>query len=233
MIPVSAATVKRLDALAVSSGIPARSLMENAGGAVAEKVSNILAASNIREITFFCGKGNNGGDGFVAARKLFQAGRKVDLFLAVETCKIKGEALHNYKILKSTGCGITELNTVSALRKVFEGKKPSFVVDALLGTGFTGKLSGLFLAIVETINSWEIPVVSVDIPSGLDSTTGEVNPQAIRARWTVTFALPKKGFYVNAGPSCAGEITVTDIGFPKSLVKDAIEYERRHEKNKI
>ena len=225
MTPVSAETMRRLDSMAAQKGISGLWLMENAGTAIAAKARDILERTGGNKVAVFCGKGNNGGDGFVAARKLMARRFNVDLFLSCGRSEVKKEAAANLKSYADADGVITEIESGSHSEKIFKGLKAYLVIDALLGTGFCGEVSGTVKSLIESINASGIPVLSADVPSGLDATTGKTNPVAVKARWTVSFGLPKKGFYVNNGPEHTGELEVINIGFPEGLLSDALRYE--------
>jgi len=227
MTPVSAETMRRLDSTASQNGISGLWLMENAGTAIAAKARDLLERTGGKKVAVFCGKGNNGGDGFVAARDLRGRGFHVDLFLSCERREVKNEAAVNLKAYTDSGGIITEIESGAHAEKKCRASKASLIIDALLGTGFSGEVGGIIKSLIESINAAGIPVLSVDVPSGLDATTGGTNPVAVKARWTVSFGLPKKGFYINKGPEHTGELEVINIGFPEGLLTDALRYEEK------
>lgn len=228
MIPVSAETMRKLDSLAAANGISTLSLMENAGDVVAKKAIELLNSLNGTRVAIFCGKGNNGGDGLVAARKLKKSGLDVKVFLLGKQDEVKNEneVAVNLRLFIEAGGYVEEINSLIDIKRLNDSLTYSLIIDALLGTGFSGSLSGLPKKLIELLNSADIPILAVDVPSGLNATTGEVNPVAIKARWTVSFALPKKGFYIKDGPNCSGSLLITNIGFPEELLKKAIEFEK-------
>ena len=227
MMSVSAKTMRELDHMAVISGIATLSLMENAGQAVAKKAAELLNELKGNQVAVFCGKGNNGGDGFVAAQKLKEGGLAVDVFLLSRQDEVKNEAAINLRSFVEAGGNVEKINSDAAIEQLNNKLNYSLIIDALLGTGFSGSVSGLLKRLIELLNSTDTPILAVDVPSGLDATTGEVNPIAIKAKWTISFALPKKGFYEEKGPNHTGLVQVTNIGFPEELLKKAIEYERK------
>lgn len=228
MMAVSAAAMRELDRMAAKSGIAALSLMERAGEAVAKKAAKILKEYRINRVAAFCGKGNNGGDGFVSARKLKEQGTDVRVYLLGKRDNVKNEAAVNLRSFIEAGGEIEEITSNADIDKISKSLKDSLIIDALLGTGFSGFVSGLLKSLIELLNSVGAPILAVDVPSGLNATTGEVNPIAIKATRTVSFALPKRGFYEKSGPYYAGKIQVANIGFPDELLKRAIRYEREN-----
>lgn len=227
MTAVSAAAMRELDRMAAKSGIAALSLMEKAGEAVAEKAARILKDYKINRVAVFCGKGNNGGDGFVSARKLKELGIEVRVLLLGKRDDVKNEAAVNLRSFIKAGGEVEEISSDADIDKIGKSLKDSLIIDALLGTGFSGSVSGLLKSLIELLNSIGAPILAVDVPSGLNATTGEVNPIAIKAKWTVSFALPKMGFYEKSGPEYVGEARVVNIGFPDKLLKKATEYEQK------
>lgn len=219
MIPVSAETMSEIDRLAREEyGISQEYLMERAGSAVASTILHDNQTQKFSDVLVLCGKGNNGGDGFVTARLLYpEFGNRLRLYIP-EPGSIKvGSSLMNFNRTQSIGIIPKELS--SGLRELSDISKDTLVVDALLGTGYHGAMVGEFGDIAEQVNSLGLRVYSVDLPSGLDATTGDVLGKCFLAFKTITFALPKCGFYRGRGPSVCGEITIADIGIPEKLVK--------------
>ncbi len=193
-------------------GISLLQLMEIAGRNVALEVSSRFKRN--QKITIFCGLGGNGGDGFVAARHLLAMGYTVSVILSGKGKDISHEAaLQNWVALQRLSGDIPtqEITDSSAIPKV----EADIIIDALLGTGSKGKLKPLLSALVDTINSSKAKIVAVDIPSGVDSDTGELLGNAVKADLTVTFYQAKKG--LETAKKYAGEVVVRDIGLPSSL----------------
>jgi NAD(P)H-hydrate epimerase len=192
-------------------GLPGAVLMETAGRAVArEAVTRFKAMPGDGYVSILCGLGNNGGDGFVAARGLSNRGYPVRVYLAGEMGRVKGDAaLHMNAFLKSGG-HVTE--APSPPSDPFEGS--SFIIDALLGTGVLGEVREETAEWIRRINSSALPVVSVDMPSGVSSDTGRVLGQAVKATLTVTFGYYKKGHFLDEGSTLTGEVVLADIGIP-------------------
>ena len=172
-------------------GVTKLLLMENAGAAVARNALKMLNSSKEKRVLVFCGRGNNGGDGLVAARHLASSGAKVKVLLIGGEPKTK-EALYNYQVLKKClfSVDIQIINSKDQLAKLTSG---DLVIDALLGTGTRGAPRGLVADAIALINSLNIPVLSIDTPSGLDPFTGEAAGIVVKADVTVTFHSLKPG----------------------------------------
>jgi hydroxyethylthiazole kinase-like uncharacterized protein yjeF len=210
---LTAAQMQELDRRAIASGIPGADLMERAGIAVAEAAARL---SEQGPIVVVCGRGNNGGDGFVAARHLTQMGRKARVLLAARRDDVAGDARANLLRLAEVGIEVAEVTDATLIAAAC--REASLIVDALFGTGLCGEVRGLAAELIRAMNDSGRPVLSVDIPSGLDSDTGAVLGEAVRAAETVTMGLPKLGLYLYPGQDYAGEIAVADLGFPPDLV---------------
>jgi len=216
---VSAETMSEIDRRAREEfGIPEAVLMENAGKSVADFLLDQMDMKN-EKVAILCGKGNNGGDGYVVAKHLKHACPIELAVFAVEPDKVKaGAARTNFEIALSEGVEVNEIDRIGESRKTLTGF--TLIIDAVFGTGFRGDLSGDIRKIMRFFNDQSIKRVAVDIPSGLDSTTGAASADCLRADHTITFAFPKTGFYINDGPSVCGSIHVRDIGFPEALLKE-------------
>jgi NAD(P)H-hydrate epimerase len=209
--------VRRVDAWAIEEiGVPGVVLMENAGRSCAELALEKLAGVADPRVCIFCGAGNNGGDGYVIARHLLNAGIQTRVVLCGDLAKISGDARINLDILERLGHHVERLdpndeNAVARIRTF--GREASLIVDALFGTGLRGELKTEYRAIIEAINALEHPILAVDIPSGLDCDSGEPLGAAIRAAYTVTFVAVKQGFLASAGAGrYLGELHVASIG---------------------
>ncbi len=210
--------VREIDRLTIKEhGVPGLELMENAGRATTDVILDNFTYAE--KVAIFAGGGNNGGDGFVIARHLLSEGIKVDTYLLSGAKKYKGDALTNLKELKKIGGNIIELK--DDLRRY---KKADIIVDAIFGTGLDREVTGFYRKVIDFINSQGVPTVAVDLPSGLDSNTGQPLGTSILADITVTFVLPKIGISIYPGVEYAGEIYVADITTPKFL-EDDIPYE--------
>jgi hydroxyethylthiazole kinase-like uncharacterized protein yjeF len=196
------------DRLTIAAGTPGIELMERAGGAVARAA--VMAADGGRRIAVVCGPGNNGGDGFVAARLIREQGFDVRLLLVGERGRLKGDAA----IAASRWSGTADPFGDGAL------SESDLIVDALFGAGLSRNLSGEAKRAVEAINAAGLPVVAVDLPSGIDGMSGQVRGSAVRAMHTVTFCRMKPGHLLMPGRVHCGKITVADIGIPDRVVRE-------------
>ena len=181
---------------------PTVDLMERAGTAAVETLLNRYPEP--RTFSVWCGTGSNGGDGFVVARKLREAGRKVEIRLLGDESKVKGDAAESLAHARKVGLDLTD------------GGAGEVVVDALFGTGFSGKPRPQAARAIEELNALGAPVVAIDVPSGVDASTGEMSGPAIQAELTVTFHGPKVGIAVAPGRFQAGEVVVADIGLAQT-----------------
>ncbi len=196
-------------------GIPGVVLMENAGRSCAELVIEKLRDITTPKVCIFCGMGNNGGDGYVIARHLRNAGFVVTVVICGDKRKIKGDAKINLDILASLNQAVEQVDPDSSdIVKIIEkyGSNADMIVDCLFGTGLTGIIKGGYKRIIDAINSLTCPVLAVDIPSGLDCDTGEPLGAAVQADYTVTFIAMKKGFTNERASIYTGEIYIASIG---------------------
>ncbi|HUN78738.1 MAG TPA: NAD(P)H-hydrate dehydratase [Solirubrobacteraceae bacterium] len=208
-------------------GVPSLDLMERAGAGVASAVEDLAPDGPVAVV---CGKGNNGGDGLVAARLLRQTGRPVTVLIAGGSpAELRGDAREN--LLRLPGDQPLELRADTGGAVAAEGGADpgaiapndasgllagsAAIVDALLGTGFAGEPRGAVAAAIELIEAARAPVVSVDVPSGVDASTGAVAGGAVRATVTVTFHAAKPGLWIRPGKAQAGAVRVIDIGIPR------------------
>lgn len=212
--------VRSVDEWAITKmGIPGVVLMENAGRSCAEYVIARLRKTYKPRVCVFCGTGNNGGDGFVIARHLFNHEINVRVFVFGDPAKIKGDARINYDIISRMNLDISVLTSGNVTPDSIGTCTANchLIVDALLGTGLTGELKPEFVDIIEAINEQEKPVLAVDIPSGLDCDTGVGLGAVIKAAATITFVAVKRGFTFDSASPFTGEIYVASIGIePKS-----------------
>jgi NAD(P)H-hydrate epimerase len=182
---------------------PTLDLMEQAGTAVADAV--LIRYAGAQKVCVWCGTGANGGDGFVAARRLRQGGKEVEIVLVGSETKVAGDAAENLRRAKELG-----------IRFVETGRAADILVDALFGTGFRGAPRSEAAAAIEDVNATGVPVVAVDVPSGVDASTGEVGGVAVEAERTLTFHGRKVGLAVAPGLFHAGEVEVVDIGLAQT-----------------
>jgi len=200
--------------------IPATILMENAGRAVFQNAMEMLSEKQEKKVTVVCGRGNNGGDGFVAARHLMNNGIDVSIFLVVGVKELRGEAEANYhraeKVAQTMGKVIEVLNEENLASFEDELEGTSLIIDGMFGTGLAREVGEPEKSIIQLINDSEKPVLAVDVPSGLDAANGKVLGVCIKATKTVTFARPKTGFIGNE--KYTGETITADISIPRALL---------------
>ena len=197
-------------------GIPGVVLMESAGRAAFETAYKGLAGRDEYALVF-CGRGNNGGDGFVVARHLINNEVETHVFLVGAMSKIKGDARVNLRILRKMGVPINRVTKKSLPELQQRMKRCGIIIDALLGTGLSGEVSGIYHDVIELMNEAGCPVLAIDIPSGLDGNTGMPLGTAVIANTTVTFQLPKKAFENPRSRNYTGRVVVVDIGIPVHL----------------
>ncbi len=225
---LDAASMRACDRWAIEQqGVPGLELMERAGAAALAALERL---SPDGPVTVFCGKGNNGGDGLVIARLLRAAQRDVSVVCVGDPQELKGDAQTNLQRLP--GAGPLRLDgtpwqaadgaPAGARQATRELLAPGVtVVDALLGTGFEGEPRGAVAEAIALINDSEAPVLSVDVPSGVDASTGEVAAAAVCAARTPTFHAAKPGLWINPGKTHAGEVEVHDIGIPRGAPQES------------
>jgi NAD(P)H-hydrate epimerase len=196
-------------------GIPSIVLMENAGRqavAAMEAAFDDLASS---QVGVLCGRGNNGGDGFVVARTLIQRGVDVGVFLLGSVAEVTGDARINLEVLGRIGLTVVEITSAQEWELHFtEISECDLVVDAILGTGFRGQLSGLLETVVADVNALGVPVVSIDLPTGVSADTHTVEGTAIEASMTITLGAPKIPLVFPPADSHGGDLVIADIGIP-------------------
>jgi len=210
-------------------GIPGVVLMENAGRNAADLIERWLRARRKGEsrrgrVAVICGKGNNGGDGFVIARHLVHRGYTVSVDLFGDASSLAGDAAVNHAIVAQMGISIRPLDGGRALATAARRwRRCDLLVDALLGTGFAGEVREPLAGVVRRINAMDGPlVVAVDVPSGLDADTGKPGGVAVRADRTVTFLAAKVGYRKKAAKPYVGRVAVVDIGAPTRLILDRL-----------
>jgi hydroxyethylthiazole kinase-like uncharacterized protein yjeF len=222
--PIGAEAMIGADRRAQALGVPGSRLMEHAGCAVAAAVRALAIQTerwNKGPVLFLCGPGNNGGDGFVAARHLARhGGRSVVVLVATESRPTGRDAARNWDRLEAE-TGVERIHTAVARDVAILGQsveKAAVVVDALLGTGVQGALREPIKAAVELVERARragIPIVSVDAPTAVDLTSGDLSDPVVRAHLTVTFHRPKTGLRARRGAAVAGRVLVAPIGIPQ------------------
>lgn len=196
--------------------IPGQVLMENAGAKVVQTlIHNFEESMTQKTVIVVVGKGNNGGDGLVVARHLINKGVDTKVFILSKLKDIRGDSANNLKILKNMGIPLYYLTEEKDLNKLKIGLvKAHFVVDAIFGTGFKGASMGVTEQAIDIINRSEAKVIAVDVPSGVESSTGKVHGSCIKADYTITFGFPKLGFFMHNAADFLGQLTVVDISIP-------------------
>ncbi len=212
---VTAKEMRSIDERATTEfGIPSLILMENAGRGICDVIEEYFELEGLK-VLIVAGKGNNGGDGFVIARHLKNRGAVVTTILLANKKEIKGDARTNLEILERSGIEVKTVTEPATLKsKMKEMKTVDLVVDAIFGTGFSGKPEGIFKEAIKLINQTESFVVAVDLPSGVSAEDGSAQGDAVEADVTVTMCLLKRGHFLYPARSLCGDIWVGDIGIP-------------------
>jgi NAD(P)H-hydrate epimerase len=217
MIVLSPERMKGYDAYAIDTwGIPSAVLMENAGRTTYRLMKGTYLTPGAK-LAVVCGRGNNGGDGFVIARYALRDGFHTEAYLLGEAASLKGDALVNMHLFQSMGGSVTEVR--GDLTDVSSGlARSDVIVDAILGTGLAKEVRGTEGAVIDEINRSGKTVIAVDIPSGLDGLRGVPLGRAVRATHTYTYGHPKVGHLLHPGVSYRGRLTVVDISLPAAAV---------------
>jgi hydroxyethylthiazole kinase-like uncharacterized protein yjeF len=215
---VTAEQMQAIDKIAIEErGIPGLELMENAGLGIAEYLREMTDGDlSDKNVVILCGKGNNGGDGFVIGRYFSEWGAEVKFYLLGKKDEVKGDAKVNLDRAIQIGLPIEE---VSAADELEIDDSVDLIVDAIFGTGFLGDIRSPLAEVIEYVNSLGIPIAAVDCPSGLNSSTGELSKSSIIANFTATLALPKYGQLIYPGKVNMGDLRVVDIGIPDDIVE--------------
>ena len=215
----SVAEMRALDRNAIEGfGIPEDLLMENAGEAACRVLESTVGAG-ARRIVVLCGVGNNGGDGFVMARRLHAAGTEVKVFVVGDDRRLRNNSLRNREILSRLPISVETLQNIDPLGRALANC--DVIVDALLGTGLSRPVTGLHSEVIDQINASEGTVLSLDIPSGVNGDTGAVMGNAVQASATVTFGLPKRGNLLWPGFGLCGAQYLSPLSFPPSMIEAA------------
>jgi NAD(P)H-hydrate epimerase len=221
---LTAAEMREVDRLTTARyRVPGLTLMENAGKSVADFIQARFPNFTRRHIVVLCGKGNNGGDGFVAARHLRKMGAKPEVCFFGDPREAKGDAAANLKRWKAAS-GKLQIDQPGKGHEL-KFASDSIIVDALLGTGARGEVEGRLREVIVRVNRRDpgSAVVSVDIPSGLHADTGAAQGEVVIADYTVTFTAPKPGLFLGVGPRHVGQLVVRDIGSPRQLIEEIAE----------
>jgi len=211
----SVSEMRNLDKTAIKEfGIKEELLMENAGEATYFVISKECGIKG-KNFIIFCGIGNNGGDGFVIARKIHSNGGKVKVFILGDKGKYKGAARLNLDIISRLMIEIREVESVESVK--MDVAHSDAIIDAIFGTGLIREVTGLYRNVIELINGSGKTIFSADIPSGVTGDTGKIMGVAVKADYTVTFGLPKAGNILFPGHDLCGKLFVTHISFPPAI----------------
>jgi NAD(P)H-hydrate epimerase len=214
---VTARQMQQIDQEAINNyGIPGIILMENAGLQVVNEIDKHFSPLSTKKIAIVAGRGNNGGDGFVIARHLYNRGSKVKIYLLCKQVQVRGDARINLDIIAKMGLEIKE---VLSLNQREDFGSFDLLVDAIFGTGLTSAAEGLHQEIISAMNSSGKPIISIDIPSGLSADSSELIGPHIKADFTVSFGLPKLGLHLYPAANHIGKLTIAEISIPKPLLE--------------
>jgi NAD(P)H-hydrate epimerase len=196
-------------------GIPSIVLMENAGRQAVAAMEAAFEELTTTHVGVVCGRGNNGGDGFVVARTLVQRGVETSVFLLGSVADVRGDARTNLEVLGRIGLTVVEITNAQEWELHFsELSQCELIVDAILGTGFHGQLSGLLETVVADLNGLGVPIVAIDLPTGVSADSPDVEGEAIEASMTVTLGAPKVPLVLPPADSHSGDLVIADIGIP-------------------
>lgn len=219
-IVLTSQDAQRVDKIAMGElGLAGEKLMKKAGGFVAENAFKIMQKKRISKCQIFCGKGNNGGDGFVAAYELSQLGKKVEVFCIPKKEEIKGDAKYHFNRMIDAGITPLFINDLSEIEKKLDNN--SLWIDGILGTGLNSDLRGTIKTLIELLvkHHNKQPVVAIDIPSGIDGTNGKIRGAALQADVTTTMGFYKLGNFLQDGKAYNGEVKMVDLGYPDESFK--------------
>lgn len=218
----TAEQMQELDRKAIETyRIPGIVLMENAGKGAAEILFHQFPDLSGKKVAIIAGKGNNGGDGFVIARHLFNRHVSVKVYLLADPQGLRGDAETNYQIFKRMKGEIVPVPSSKEFLKIKRDlERADLLIDGIFGTGLDAEVRGYYREVIDYLNSLHKTIVAIDIPSGLDANSGKPLGTAIRATLTVTFGLPKLGLLIHPGLDYVGELRVVDIGIPRTLVEE-------------
>jgi ADP-dependent NAD(P)H-hydrate dehydratase / NAD(P)H-hydrate epimerase len=221
---LNAAQMREADRRTIEDvGIPSLVLMENAGRQVVAAMEAIHTDLSERQVAVLCGRGNNGGDGFVVARTLVQRGVDVSVFLIGRVSDVRGDARINLEVLGHLGITVVEIADGQAWElHLSEIRDCTLIVDAIFGTGLNAPVTGLIESVIADVNASGIPVVAIDVPSGLSADSCYPIGESIEAGTTVTLAAPKLPLVLPPAETRAGDIVIADIGIPSEIL-DAVD----------
>ena len=218
---VTASQMREADRRAiVDHHIPGATLMENAGREVFAALDRAFAPLSSRRVAVVCGRGNNGGDGFVVARLLAERNIRCVCALIGSSADVAGDARHALEALRAWLDVREVADDASWTQARHELVSADVIVDALVGTGLTKPLSGLFARVVADLNESRQPIVAIDLPSGMSSEVVDLGGPTVHARMTVTLAAPKVSVLLSADARAVGELIVADIGIPATVIEE-------------
>ena len=222
MYLVTAKEMQEMDRRTIEDfGMPGMVLMENAGRGATRFLVEHFPDIATKRVGVIAGRGNNGGDGYVMARCLTQKGVRVTVYLLATASSVQGDAAANLKFMKPLDIPLVEIPDEASFSKhQSEMAGLDVWIDAILGTGLKSDVKGFFKDVIEFINGLGKPVFAVDIPSGLNSDTGQVCGTCIRASATATFAFAKTGHIIHPGSQYTGALNIVDIGIPSPIVEE-------------
>ena len=216
MYVLTTAQMQAVERAAILDGLEELRLMENAGSAAAKLIRSLYDIRD-KSVVLLCGKGNNGGDGFVIARKLMDEGAKVTVIL---TCgyPVSESAKERLSIIRNS-----DIEQISLEKEPYIAassiRNASIIVDAVFGIGFRGLLPDSLRSTFHVINKSSVPVIAVDVPSGINADTGEADPDTLKADLTITFTANKAGLVTPSGAVFSGDVHVVSIGIDEKLLK--------------
>jgi ADP-dependent NAD(P)H-hydrate dehydratase / NAD(P)H-hydrate epimerase len=218
---LNAAQMREADRRTIEEiGIPSRVLMENAGREVVAAIAGRYEDLETRRVAVLCGRGSNGGDGYVVARTLSQRGLDVRVYAIGGAAEIRGDAGSNLEILRRMGLTVADVADEQSWRRHFPGIAAcGLIVDAILGTGLNAPLAGLLETVVVDLNRSKVPVVAVDLPSGVSGDKSDLIGACVRADMTVTLAAPKLPLVLPPAEAEAGHVVVADIGISRAVIE--------------
>ncbi len=219
MIPaITVDQMREVDRLMVEEvGVSILMMMENASRNIASLTRKVLGGSvKNKKIVVLAGKGNNGGDGLGAARHLMNFGATLIVVLAEDESQLNENAKTQYEILKQSNIIVYQFSQVENLENKLK-EEAQIIIDALLGYNLKGNPRGAYASLIESANKSGRPILAVDVPSGLDSDLGKANEPTIKAKYTLTLALPKAGLLKKEAEKCIGELYLADLSVPKTV----------------
>ncbi len=218
---LNTAQMREADRLTIEEiGIPSLVLMENAGRQVVAAMEAAFEAQLNGRVAVLCGRGNNGGDGFVVARTLLQRGIDAAVFVIGSLSDVRGDARLNLDILGRLGSTVVEIGDEQSWELHFsEISKCTLIVDAIVGTGLKAPMAGMMETVIADVNAADIPIVSIDVPSGMSADTPSLIGDCVHASMTVTLAAPKMPLVLPPAETHCGDVVIADIGLPYEVIE--------------